>query len=430
MSRRALILIEGHRSNGLQYLKAAQRLGLRPISLATDPDQYDYLAAEGVEAIRVDTDNLGALIRECSRLRDTFDIAGLTGFAGSNESLNVTIAKLCRHFDLPGPNPESIERCSDKYKQRQLLALAGVPVPAYKLAATAQETENSAAEIGLPVVLKPAEGSGSSGVRLCRDMDELEEHITYLLGGTYTWRNAPRILVEEFAQGPFYEATTMGNVVIADGAADFGRPPHFVPCKSMFPAPLTNEEHERISDVSLGCLRALGLGWGPANIEFRWTKRGPVVIEVNARLPGWTTPRLVQLAYGIDIINEHIKLVVGDECDLHARHSHTAVARFLVPDRDGILHRSEGASLAAALPGVIEVKFYIDPKTPIVRKGDWRDMIGHVIAASSSRTRTEALLERATDDLIRWSITPFPASSEQDQPEVPYPLCTSTGRVG
>ncbi|RUU40772.1 ATP-grasp domain-containing protein [Mesorhizobium sp. M6A.T.Ca.TU.002.02.2.1] len=421
MSIRALILIEGHRGNGPQYLQAAQRLGLRPISLASDPAQYDYLAAEGVEAIRVDTDNLGALIRECSRLCETYDIAGLTGFAGSDESLYVTVAKLCRHFDLPGPNPESIERCSDKYKQRQLLALAGVPVPAYRSAANAQETENSAAEIGLPVVLKPAEGSGSSGVRLCRDMDELAEHITYLLGGTYTWRNAPRILVEEFAQGPFYEATTMGNVVIADGAADFGRPPHFVPRKSMFPAPLTNEERERISDVSLGCLRALGLGWGPANIEFRWTKRGPVVIEVNARLPGWTTPRLVQLAYGIDLINEHIKLVIGDECDLHARHSHTAVARFLVPDRDGILDRSEGASLAAALPGIIEVKFYIDPKTPIVRKGDWRDMIGHVIAASPSRTRTEALLERATDDLIRWSITPFLASSEQDQPEVPYP---------
>ncbi|MER8983484.1 acetyl-CoA carboxylase biotin carboxylase subunit family protein [Mesorhizobium sp. M0870] len=411
MSRRALILVEGHRTSGPLYVEAAQRLGLHPITLAADPTQYDYLAAESIEAIRIDTENFDALMHVCSRLRVTHDIAGITGFAGGDESFYVTVAKLCRHFDLPGPTPASIERCSDKFTQRQFLAQAGVPVPAYRLAATAKEVECSVAEIGLPVILKPAEGSGSSGVRLCRDVDELAEHTTYLLGRAHKCRSSPRILVEEFAQGPFYDAATMGNVVIAIGAADFDRLPYFVPCESMFPAPLTDEEHERIADVSLSCLRALGLGWGPANIEFRWTKRGPVVMEVNARLPGWTTPRLIQLAYGVDIINEHIKLVIGDECDLRRRHSHTSAARFLVPDRDGILDRIEGASLAAAEPGVVEVRFYVEPESTIVRKGDYRDMIGHVIAASPSRTRTEAILQRATD-LVGWSITPLPPSCE------------------
>ncbi|MER8708907.1 acetyl-CoA carboxylase biotin carboxylase subunit family protein [Mesorhizobium sp. M1088] len=411
MPRRALILVEGHRTSGLLYVQAAQRLGLHPITLAADPTHYDYLAAESIEAIRVNTDNFDALMHVCSQLRTAYNVAGITGFAGGDESLYVTVAKLCRHFDLPGPNPASIERCSDKFTQRQFLAQAGVPVPAYRLAANALEVERSAAEIGLPVILKPAEGSGSSGVRLCRDMDELAKHTTYLLQGTYIRRSSPKIMVEEFAQGPFYEATTIGNAVIADGAADFDPPPHFVPCESMFPAPLTDEEHQRIADVSLNCLQALGLGWGPANIEFRWTKRGPVVIEVNARLPGWTTPRLIQLAYGVDIINEHVKLVIGDECDLRARHSHTSAARFLVPDRDGILDRVKGAGRAAAVPGVVEVRFYVEPGTPIIRKGDYRDMIGHVIAASPDRTRTEAILQRAID-LIDCSIIPLPPCGE------------------
>ncbi|RVC93809.1 hypothetical protein EN753_33500, partial [Mesorhizobium sp. M2A.F.Ca.ET.029.05.1.1] len=68
MTRRALILLEGHMSNGLLYVKAAQRLGLHPITLSADPAQYNYIAAERLEAIRVDTDNLDALIHECSRL--------------------------------------------------------------------------------------------------------------------------------------------------------------------------------------------------------------------------------------------------------------------------------------------------------------------------------------------------------------------------
>ncbi|TIO64343.1 acetyl-CoA carboxylase biotin carboxylase subunit family protein [Mesorhizobium sp.] len=403
MARRALILVEGSRYNGPLYVQAALQLGLHPIVLSANPAQYDYLGAEGIEAIRVDTADLDALIRECSRLHATYDIAGITSVG---DSFYATVGKLCRHFDLPGPNPTSIERCCNKFTQRQLLAEAGVPIPDYRLAADTADIESSADEIGLPVILKPAVGAGSRGVRLCRNLDELAEHTTYLLGGQHIWQSPPRILVEEFAQGPLYWVDIMGDQIVGIGTADFGPLPHFVCRECTIPALLTDDEHERIADVSLSCLRALGLGWGPTGIEVRWTKRGPVVIEVNPRLHGTPTPQLIQLAYGIDLITEHIKLAIGDEWDLRRRHSHTAAARFLVPDRDGILDWIDSGSLAAAVPGVAEVKFYVEAKTPIVRKGDLRDWIGYVIAASPSRAQTEAILQHAVD-IIEWSITPF-----------------------
>ncbi|MEI9426175.1 ATP-grasp domain-containing protein [Mesorhizobium sp. Cs1299R1N3] len=403
MARRALILVEGTRANGPLYVKAARRLGLHPITLSADATRFDYHAPERVEAIRVDTDNLDALIHECARLRATYDIAGITS---PWEPSYATAGKLCRHFDLPGPNPASIEQCCDKFTQRQLLAAAGVPIPAYRVAAHAREVESAATEIGLPVILKPAVGRGSSGVRLCRSIDEVAEHTTHLLGGKHIWQCSPNILVEEFAQGPFYCADIMGNDVVGIGASDFGPPPHFVFRESIFPASLTDDEHERIADVSLSCLRALGLGWGPTCIEFRWTKRGPIVIEVNPRLAGGTTPRRIQLAYGVDLITEHIKLIIGEEWDLRRRHSQIAAARCLVPDRDGILDRIGGEARAAAVPGVAEVKFYVEPNTPIIRQGDYRDSIGHVIAASPSRAETQAILERAVNS-ISWSIKPF-----------------------
>ncbi|PDT33052.1 MULTISPECIES: ATP-grasp domain-containing protein [Sinorhizobium] len=407
MTRRALILLEGHGSIGLLYVKAARRLNLHPITLSTDPAKYDYLAAEGIEAIRVDTENLDALIDECSRLRATYDLAGITGFSGDDESVYATGVKLCRHFDLPGPNPESITRCCDKFTQRQLLAEAGVPIPAYHLAANPAEIERAATKIGLPVIIKPARGSGSSGVRLCRNPEELAEHTNYLLGGQHVWRSSPRVLVEEFAQGPFFSAHMMGNEVVGIDAAEFEPPPHFVFRHFTCPAPLTDEEREHIADVSRSCLPALGLGWGPTNVDLRLTKLGPVVIEVNPRVAGGTSPRLIQAACGVDLITEHIRLVVGHESDLRRRHSHFAAAQCLNADRDGILNWIDGDSRAAGIPGVAEVKLYIKPKTPIVRKGDYRDRIGHVIAESTSRARTATILQRAVD-LIKWSITPFP----------------------
>ncbi|MER8714279.1 acetyl-CoA carboxylase biotin carboxylase subunit family protein [Mesorhizobium sp. M1295] len=411
MTTRALILVESDPTgNGLLFIQAAHRLGLHPITLSAEPAQYEYIAAENTEAIRVDTDDIDALIRECSRLGATYDIAGITS---SLEAFYATTGKLCEYFDLPGPNPRSIERCCDKFSQRQFLAEAGIPIPAYRLAANSAHVQSSAAEIGWPVVLKPAVGAGSTGVRLCRNADEVAEHTNYLLGGKHIWRSLPRILVEEFAQGPLYNAYTMGNEVIGISAAEFQPPPYFVCRETILPATLTDDEHKRIADVSVSCLRGLGLGWGPTNIELRWTKRGPVVIEVNPRLAGAPHPHLVQLAYGVDLIAEHIKLVIGDEWDLRKRRFHTAAVRSLLPDRDGILDWIDGESRAAALSGVAEVKFFVEPKMPIVRNGDYRDKLGYIVAAAPSRARTEAILQGAVDS-INWSIIPFLTHGEQE----------------
>ncbi|MDW9534445.1 ATP-grasp domain-containing protein [Sinorhizobium meliloti] len=409
MKKRALILIEGNvMGTGQRYVQAAERLDLHPITLSADPAQYNYILAEGSHAIRVDTGDLDALVRECSQLRAGYDIVGITC---ARESFYATAGRLSRHFELAGPDPLSVERCCDKFAQRQLLADAGVPVPIYRLAADATDVNDSVAQIGLPVVLKPAAGSGSTGVRLCRDVDEVAQHTAHLLGGKHIWRSPPEILVEEFAEGPYFSVNIMGNEVVGIAAGEFGPPPHFVYREYTFPAVLTDSEYQRVVDVSLSCLRALGLGWGPTSIELRWTKRGPVVIEVNPRLAGTPDPQLIKLAYGVDLITEHIKLAIGSECDLRKRHSQTAAARFLVPDRDGILDSIDGDTQAAAMAGVAEVKFYIKPKSAIVRKADWRDCIGHVIAASPTRAQSDEILQRAVDS-IRWSITPFPDLNE------------------
>ncbi|RWG50444.1 MAG: ATP-grasp domain-containing protein [Mesorhizobium sp.] len=409
MARNALILVEGNTTGtGLLYVEAAQRLGLHPITLSTDTAQYDHLATENLDAIRVDTDDIDALIRECSRLREIYHIAGITC---AREAFYATVAKLCQHFDLPGPDPLSIERCCNKFAQRQALAEAGIPVPAFRLAANATNAERAAAEIGLPVIVKPAVGVGSSGVRLCRNIEEVTEHAAYLLGGGHVWRSEPRILVEEFANGPYYCADLMGHEIVALSAGEFGPQPHFVFSELTCPAMLSAPEFERIAEISRSSLRTLGLDWGPSCIELRLTKIGPIVIEVNPRLAGSPNPQLIQLAYGVDLITEHIKLAIGDEWNVRKTHSLAAGARILLPDRDGVLDRIDGVDQAVDVSGVAEVKFYNRPPTPIVRRGDHRDWMGYVIAVSPTSAETEAALQRAVE-LIDWSISPIPSVGE------------------
>ncbi|CDX21060.1 conserved hypothetical protein [Mesorhizobium plurifarium] len=405
MLRKALILVEGDRGNGPLCIQAAERLGLHPITLAVDPARYGYVAARSIEAIGVDTANIDALIRECYGLRRRYDIAGITGLANDEVLVSATVGKLCRHFGLPGPSPVSIEQCTDKFTQRQLLSEAGVSVPAYQMAVNRMEAESFASEIGMPVVVKPALGGGSARAKLCRNLEDLTAHTANLFGVKQTARTSQRVLVEDFIQAPQYNVNVFGNEIIGIAMVELCQSSSLICREWTYPAVLTDEEHEEISDVSLHCLHALGLGWGPTNIELRLTKHGPVVIGVRPHLPASPAPELVQLAYGVDLITEHIKLVTGAQRSLRRSPTETAAARFLISDRDGTFDWMDGDTRVSAVPGVSEIKWYIEPKTRIARKGDCRDCIGHVIAVSPSHAQTRIILQRAADS-IDWSITP------------------------
>ena len=164
------------RPSGLVFIQLPWRL----IQLSTT------LAGEGSEAISVDTNDLEALIRECSRLRVTNDIVSITGFPGLQRVALCDSWQALPHFVLPAPDSASIEQCCDKFVQRRLLAQAGVPMPASRLAANARDVEGAAAEIGLPVIVKPAVGSGSSAPPMrWLAMRPIK------LGETHVWPSAP-----------------------------------------------------------------------------------------------------------------------------------------------------------------------------------------------------------------------------------------------
>lgn len=410
MRKNALILIEGNMTGtGHLYVQAAKRLGLFPITLSTDPNRYDYLAEEQVGSFIVDTSDATALIQACAQLAAFYRIVGITG---AREAVYANVGKLCRHFGLPGPKPAAIQRCCNKLAQIECLYAADVPVPAFRLATGAADAARAAAELGLPVVLKPTVGNSSTGVRLCRSLEELAEHTAYLFGRGHAWSSEPRILVQAFADGPWYSVNTMGSEVVAIAGADFGAPPHFVFREFICPARLSPADYQRIADVSRRCVQALDLTWGPSNVEVRLTPSGPVVIEVNPRLAGTPDPQLIKLAHGIDLILEAIKLCISDEADLRKKHARAAGLRFLIADREGILEWIAGEGAASVVPDVVEVKLYAEPQTPIVLRGDFRDVIGHVIAASSTRQRAADALQQAVE-FIGWSIAPPLGADEQ-----------------
>ncbi|WP_205944731.1 ATP-grasp domain-containing protein [Pelagibius litoralis] len=370
-----------------------------------------YIAADEVDAIQVDTGDIGAIIDACEQLTLTYDIVGSTTVS---EVFCPMAAMVCRHFGLPGPDPEAIKRCQDKFVQRQLLTKSGIPTPAYRLARDAVAAIKAAAEVGLPVIVKPVTGRGSSGVKLCRDLNEVAEHTDFLLAGKHGLPPLPNVLVEEFARGSFYTVSTIGSEVAAISAADFSELPYFTMRQFTFPAHLTSDENDRVVAVALQSLQALGLGWGPVNTEIRITSRGPVVIEVNPRIVGAPEPELIRLAHGIDLYAEALKPFLDLQPDLRKTRSHAAAARWLMVEQNGLLQEISGEREARAIPGITDVELKVEAGTPLVWHGSFQDVIGHVFAASPSPGRTDAALRQALD-LIKLSVVPFPKRKDKEQ---------------
>jgi len=392
--RPLLVMVESNTTGtGPMFAAAARARGLRPVLLGRRPDRYRWVAEEGVEAARADTTDPESVVAVARAMAGP---AGVAGVVTSSEYFVAVAARAARRLRRPGPDPAALDRCRDKRRQRAALAGAGVPVPAFAAAGTPQEAATAAAALGFPVVVKPPDGTGSRGVRLCRDAAEVAGHTAALLAAGRDERHQPSlpaVLVEEYVDGPEVSVETFGSAVAAITAKHLGPPPwfvesgHDVPADPGLPDPAA---------PALAAIRALGLGFGPAHTEIRLGARGPVVIEVNPRLAGGRIPVLVRLARGLDLVGATVDAVTGAGRGLPEPGPGHASIRFLVAARAGRIRRTGGVAAAAAVPGVVDVAFTARPGQHVGGTGSFLDRVGHVITAASTgraaRTAAESAL--------------------------------------
>ena len=224
---------------GRSFAVAARARGLRPVLLCTSPERYPWVVDDDVDVARADTtdaasvaDVARAAVGSGSRRPCRGDTpqppgggAHLAGIVTSSEYFVAVVATAAIRLGLPGADPGAVERCRDKRRQRAALAGSGVAVPAHVPATTPEDAASAAAEIGFPVVVKPADGTGSRGVRLCCTAAEVHDHTAGLLARGHDERGRPTIgavLVEEYVSGPELSVETFGFEVVGITAKHLG----------------------------------------------------------------------------------------------------------------------------------------------------------------------------------------------------------------
>jgi biotin carboxylase len=393
-----LILVESNTSGtGPLFASAALRCGCRPMLLATDPLRYKFAQEMQLDTLKINTQDEQAILTACRRLEAESGVAGVTS---SSEYYVSAAAKLARRLELPGPDAAAIRACRDKLQQRLTMQKAKVSIPRFAPAKSPEGAVEAACRLGFPVVVKPTSGSGSAGVRLCYDEDQVASHGSALLQQKINERGLPVpscLLVEEAVDGPEYSVETFDHQVIGVTKKYLGALPDFIEVGHDYPAALSAEDEGRICRTALRAIKAMGLGWGPAHVELRVTADGPKIVEVNPRLAGGHIPDIVRLASGIDLICETVRKVIGLEPQLTRRVRKHASIRFILSNGSGTLLRAKGLEPARRVTGIVEAEMYIKPGDEVRRYGDFRDRLGHVIAVGKSACDARDAVELARE---------------------------------
>jgi S-sulfo-L-cysteine synthase (3-phospho-L-serine-dependent) len=382
---------------GRSLVAAARARGLRPVLLSTRPDRYSWVEADGVEVAWADTSDPAAVSQVCAHLARRAPVAGVTT---SSEYFVATAARVAARLGLPGPDAGNVEQCRDKRRQRLALRTGGVPVPAFEAVVLVAAVVAATTEIGLPVVCKPADGTGSRGVRYCPDLDTVAAHARRLLAQRRDERGAPALpwlLVEEYVDGPEFSVETLAGEVVGETSKHVGPLPHFVETGHDFPA--RDAGVADIAAVAARAVKALGLDCGAAHTEVRVGAAGPVVVEVNPRLAGGQIPVLVRLATGIDLVGAVLDRATGRRPALPPPGAGHASIRFLVAAGAGRLTGVDGRAAAKRVPGVVDVAVTARPGDIVGGTGSFLDRLGWVIAAGSERAAVKAAAETAVSCL-------------------------------
>lgn len=377
----ALVLVESNTTGtGRMFAAAARRLGMTPVLLAAEPGRYPYAALDGLAVRQLDTSDAGALRDAVQALRREHDVVGVTT---SSDYYVVAAARLAGELGLPGADAGALVRCRDKGAQRRALAAAGVAGPMWIECADAFEAAAAAAAIGAAVVVKPVEGSGSVGVRLCRDEQEAGQHAARLLAVRHNERGLPiaaRVLVEAVLPGDEVSVEIVAGQVIGVTGKHLGAPPSFV--EIGHDAPLRGEGSAEAQRVALAALAALGLAGSTAHVELKLDGGRAAIVEVNPRLAGGCIPELWRLARGLDAVTAVVAAAAGLAPDLAVRHRRAASIRFVLPTAQGQWRAVRGLDEARQVAGVSEVALYREPAGELLLRGDFRDRVGHVIAVA------------------------------------------------
>ncbi|MDH0646681.1 D-alanine--D-alanine ligase [Pseudomonas sp. GD03858] len=264
----------------------------REVSLKSGKAVIEALTSAGVDVVAIDVgdDLLARLQRE--KIDRAFII--LHGRGGEDGSMQGLLE--CLGIPYTGSGILASALAMDKLRTKQVWQSLGIPTPRHAVLASEQDCVAASAELGFPLIVKPAHEGSSIGMAKVNSEQEL----------VAAWKDAAKydsqVLVEQWIHGPEFTIAVLRGQVLPPIA--LGTPHVFYDYDAKYiandtqyriPCGLDSAKEQELIDLTARACDAVGIeGWG--RLDVMQDEQGRFwLLEVNTA-PGMTDHSLVPMA--------------------------------------------------------------------------------------------------------------------------------------
>lgn len=402
-----IVFIETNKSgSSREAIKAAERLGYLTILLTnkkkflqqrsefSDIHQIYYVSQINVRYLR---QKIAFLERQGK------DIVAVLSFI---DPFVQVAARLSREFCETNFDVTAISKMEDKIETRKVLQRQSIS-PFYTVlnpASLGQESAKLRYFITkhtqfLPLIVKSPVSTGSKDVLYAGNRYQLKTSIQTLLN---KYPNQP-ILIEEYLHGPQY----LLEVLVQNGEAHvvavieqkISKQDRFIVTGYGLLAEVEEEMQNSLYQVATTIVKAFNIKNGACHLELKLVNGEWKLIEINPRISGGVMNRLIEVGFGINLVQETIKLYTGQKASLHKAHQKFAYAHYITLNSKGRLKKVTGRRQALSHEGVEEV--YIKPRkgmrlTPPLSMGH---RYGYVLSSADTLEKAKTIAENAAKEI-------------------------------
>jgi acetyl-CoA/propionyl-CoA carboxylase biotin carboxyl carrier protein len=368
----------------------------------------------GIAAIAPPTDGPGAI--------DLLDIAAVVqaAVASGADSVHPGFGFLAENADFAtavgtagltwiGPPPAAIRAMGDKAAARRLAIELGIPVvPGYDESDQSDAAfARAAAQIGLPLLVKPAGGGGGKGIRAVRAMATLADALASARREAAAAFGDERLILERLVEGPrhvevqvLFDAHGAG---VQLGERDCSIQRRHQKILEGTPSPgVDAATRDRLGAAALKLAGAVGYV-SAGTCEFLLDERGgSFFLEMNTRLQ--VEHPVTELVTGRDLVADQLRIAAGeplgfDQSDVRSV-GHALEVRLYAEDAEAGFLPATGRIEALRWPAGegVRVDAGIELGSQVGARFD--PMLAKIVAHGTNRAEAFSRLGAALDDTL------------------------------
>lgn len=317
------ILIANRGEIAVRIIRACKEMGVATVAVYSEADKDALHVALADQSYCIGAAEASESYLNEEQIISTAVLAGAQaihpGYGFLSE--NAHFARACRKNGLVfiGPDPENMERLSDKAILKELIRDTGLTViPGTKAIGSVEEAKEAAERIGYPLMIKACAGGGGRGIRLIRQQEELED----------AYYQATSEAISAFGDGSVYLekyifparhvelqilADEHGNAVcLGDRDCSLQRRNQKLLEETPSPA-VDDEKRQKIMELSVEAVKKIGYV-GAGTLEFLLDKEGNFwFMEMNVRLQ--VEHCVTEILTGYDLVKWQIRIAAGIPLD-------------------------------------------------------------------------------------------------------------------